>query len=101
MVVMVLRWYDTLKKAKSSKFYLKFFMPRKVRISLGINATVSFFMKILFFVQDLLVFETRSLVARGNGFVYVLFTVKKQSRKGCFPSENDRCVTKDFLLTHT
>ena len=57
-------------------------MPRKVRISLGINATVSFFMKMLFFVQGLLVFETRSLVARGNGFVYVLFTVKKQSRKG-------------------
>ena len=55
----------------------------------------------LFVVQYLLIFETRSLVARGNRFVFILFTVKKQSPNSCFRPENDRCVTRDSLLPRT
>ena len=55
----------------------------------------------LFVVQYLLIFETRSLVARGNRFVFILFTVKKQSPNSCFRPENDRCVTRDSLLPPT
>ena len=42
----ILRWYGILKRAKSSKFYRIFFFARRVHISLGINATVSFFMDV-------------------------------------------------------
>ena len=76
-------------------------MARKVHISLGINPTVSFFMKMLFFVQDLFAFDSKSLVARGNRFVFMLFAVRNRSRNGCFHSKNDRCMTRDFLLAHT
>ena len=55
----------------------------------------------LFVVQYLLIFETRSLVARGNRFFSILFTVKKQSPNSCFRPENDRCVTRDSLLPRT
>ena len=86
-----LRWNGTLKTVKSSN------LLERATIYLKKNATIQFSGKVY---SLLIIYHFARLgfwVAKGNGFVYILLTLKNNLQKFVFVWNTDSCVTPQLM----